>query len=169
MELAEASDNHQAPTHGHQQNIRAFLGGLFGQLCTGQGHLSQTGLLQKPWLVATAARLIGDYALWFSTLGGPEVPLEGALRLLLTTLKMPQVQYATSWSPARWKAVAAHHAHIHQSHVAACACSTSCMQVCARGECHSFAGLPGLTYTEQKQHCKPLLSVLSRDLRELLC
>ena len=96
LELAEVSDNNQAPSHGHQQNIRAFLGGLFGQLCTGQGHLSQTGLLQKPWLVATAARLIGDYALWFSTLGGSEVPLEGALRLLLAALQMPQVQFLQS-------------------------------------------------------------------------
>ncbi len=75
----------------HQESIRAFLSGLFGQLCTGQGSLSQTGLLQQPWVMATAARLIGDYALWFSKLGGPEVPLEGALRLLLEALKMPQV------------------------------------------------------------------------------
>lgn len=41
--------------------------------------------------MATAARLMGDYALWFSNLGGPEVPLEAALQLLLQALRVPQV------------------------------------------------------------------------------
>jgi len=41
--------------------------------------------------MATAARLIGDYALWFSNLGGPDVPLEAALQLLLQALTVPQV------------------------------------------------------------------------------
>ena len=89
MASADASPE-QPQANGHQ-TIRAFLSSLFGQLCTGQGSLSQTGLLQQPWVMATAARLIGDYALWFSKLGGPEVPLEGALRVLLQALLLPQV------------------------------------------------------------------------------
>ena len=42
--------------------------------------------------MAAAARLVGDYALWFSNLGGPEVPLEAALQMLLEAFRLPQVQ-----------------------------------------------------------------------------
>ena len=84
--------------HGQPQqassspSIRAFLSGLFIQLCSGQGHLSQTGLMQQPCVMAAAARLVGDYALWFSNFGGPEVPLEAALQMLLQAFRLPQVQ-----------------------------------------------------------------------------
>lgn len=53
--------------------------------------MAQAGLLQQPWVMATTVRLVGDYALWFSNLGGPEVPLEAALQLLLQALRVPQV------------------------------------------------------------------------------
>ena len=85
-------DSHDHSEEGrHQQITRALLSSLFGQLCSGQGHMAQAGLLQQPWVMATAARLVGDYALWFSNLGGPEVPLEAALQLLLQALRVPQV------------------------------------------------------------------------------
>ncbi len=42
----------------------AFLGGLFTHVC-GAG---AAALIASPWLAATAARLVGDYAAW---LGGP--------------------------------------------------------------------------------------------------
>ncbi len=91
MASSDASpDRPQA--NAQQQTVRAFLSGLFGQLCAGQGSFSQTGLLQQPWVLATAARLIGDYAMWFSRLGGPEAPLEGALRLLLQAMLLSQVR-----------------------------------------------------------------------------
>ena len=91
LESSSVDSQDQSEEGRHQQNTRALLSSLFGQLCTGQGHLSQAGLLQQPWVMATAARLLGDYALWFSNLGGPEVPLEAALQLLLQALRLPQV------------------------------------------------------------------------------
>ena len=92
LELSSTDADAVTSQSSQQESIRAFLSSLFGQLCTGQGSLSQTGLLQQPWVMATAARLVGDYALWFSKLGGSDVPLEGALRLLLEALQMPQVK-----------------------------------------------------------------------------
>lgn len=92
LESSSPESEHQAEAGSDQQNTRALLSSLFGQLCSGQGQLAQTGLLQQPWVMAAAARLMGDYALWFSHLGGPDVPLEAALQLLLEALRMPQVQ-----------------------------------------------------------------------------
>ena len=57
-------------------------------LATGQ---ESAGLLQRPWVLATAAKLIGNYSLWFGALGGEEVPLTGALQLLLQALPVPEV------------------------------------------------------------------------------
>lgn len=92
LESSSPDSEDQAAAGSDQQNTRALLSSLFRQLCSGQGRLTQTGLLQQPWVMATAARLIGDYALWFSHLGGPDVPLEAALQLLLEALRMPQVR-----------------------------------------------------------------------------
>ncbi len=91
MASSDASSD-QPQASAQQQTVRAFLSSLFGQLCAGQGSFSQTGLLQQPWVLASAARLIGDYAMWFSRLGGPEAPLEGALRLLLQAMLLSQVR-----------------------------------------------------------------------------
>lgn len=93
LEMASSDASpHQPQANAQQQTVRAFLSSLFGQLCAGQGSFSQTGLLQQPWVLASAARLIGDYAMWFSRLGGPEAPLEGALRLLLQAMLLSQVR-----------------------------------------------------------------------------
>lgn len=96
LESASPDSQDQSEEGSHQQNNRALLSSLFRQLCSGQGQLTQTGLLQQPWVMATAARLIGDYALWFSNLGGPDVPLEAALKLLLQALTMPQAAPAAA-------------------------------------------------------------------------
>ncbi len=93
LEMASSDASLDQPqANAQQQTVRAFLSSLFGQLCAGQGSFSQTGLLQQPWVLASAARLIGDYAMWFSRLGGPEAPLEGALRLLLQAMLLSQVR-----------------------------------------------------------------------------
>ena len=93
LEMASSDASPDQPqANAQQQTVRAFLSSLFGQLCAGQGSFSQTGLLQQPWVLASAARLIGDYAMWFSRLGGPEAPLEGALRLLLQAMLLSQVR-----------------------------------------------------------------------------
>ena len=93
LEMASSDASPDRPqANAQQQTVRAFLSRLFGQLCAGQGSFSQTGLLQQNWILATAARLIGDYAMWFSQLGGPEAPLEGALRLLLQAMLLSQVR-----------------------------------------------------------------------------
>ena len=97
LEMASSDASPDQPQANAQQHtVRAFLSSLSGQLCAGQGSFSQTGLLQQPWVLATAARLIGDYAMWFSQLGGPEAPLEGALRLLLQAMLRPQVRMSQS-------------------------------------------------------------------------
>ena len=93
LEMASSDASPDQPqANAQQQTVRAFLSSLSGQLCAGQGSFSQTGLLQQPWVLASAARLIGDYAMWFSRLGGPEAPLEGALRLLLQAMLLSQVR-----------------------------------------------------------------------------
>ena len=80
------SDQPQASAQGEQ--IRAFLDGLFRHLCTGP---AQSGLLQQPCVLATIVRLIGDFSLWFGAIGGDDVPLTGALQLLLQALPVAQV------------------------------------------------------------------------------
>ncbi len=93
LEMASSDASPDQPqANAQQQTVRAFLSSLFGQLCAGLGSFSQTGLLQQPWVLASVARLIGDYAMWFSRLGGPEAPLEGALRLLLQAMLLSQVR-----------------------------------------------------------------------------
>ncbi|KAA6422701.1 MAG: hypothetical protein FRX49_07236 [Trebouxia sp. A1-2] len=97
LEMASSDASPDQPqANAHQQTVRAFLSSLFGQLCAGQGSFSQKGLLQQPCVLASAARLIGDYAMWFSRLGGPEAPLEGALRLLLQAMVPPQARLAAA-------------------------------------------------------------------------
>lgn len=91
LESSSADSQHQSEEGRHQQSTRKLLSSLFRQLCSRQGHLFETGLVQQPWVMATAVRLVGDYALWFSHLGGPEVLLEAALQLLLQALRVPQV------------------------------------------------------------------------------
>ena len=93
LESSSVEAHDKSPESSYQDNSKAFLSGLFKQLCSGQGQVQQTGLLQQPWVMATAAGLIGDYALWFSNLGGPEVPLEAALQVLLNGLQLPQVGF----------------------------------------------------------------------------
>ncbi|DBA84873.1 TPA: hypothetical protein ACH3X1_005892 [Trebouxia sp. C0004] len=97
LEMASSDASPDQPQeNAQQQTIRAFLSSLFEQLSAGQSSFSQTGLLQQPWVLATAARLIGDYAMWFSRLGGPEAPLQGALRLLLQAMLLSQAQLAAA-------------------------------------------------------------------------
>ena len=97
LESSSVDSQDQSEEGRHQQSTRALLSSLLGQLCSGQGQLTQSGLLQQPWVMASAARLMGDYALWFSNLGGPEVPLEAALQLLLQALRVPQVLALCTW------------------------------------------------------------------------
>lgn len=87
LEMASCAaqpDQPQAASHGLQ--IKAFLHSLFWDICN-----ASAGLLQAPWSLASAVRLIGGYSLWFGAIGGENVPLIEALHLLLHALPIPEV------------------------------------------------------------------------------
>lgn len=86
LEMASSSDEPEASAYAN--HIRAFLDGLFRHLCSGG---EQAGLLQQPWVMASVVRLIGNYSLWFGATGGEDVPLTGALQVLLKALPVAEV------------------------------------------------------------------------------
>ena len=77
----------------------AFLQSLFGFLCSGQAAEGMLG--SNPWVLATAVRLIGDYAAWFGK--AAEAPLEGALKYLLRGLSTQQVIIWQALLPVCWQ------------------------------------------------------------------
>ncbi len=93
-----APADHAAVAQDKAQTV-AFLQSLFGFLCSDQAAEGMLG--SNPWVLATAVRLIGDYAAWFGK--AADVPLEGALKYLLRGLSTQQVIVQPAVLPVCWQ------------------------------------------------------------------
>ena len=90
--------DHPAIAQDKAQTV-AFLQTLFGFLCSDQAAGGMLG--SNVWVLATAVRLIGDYAAWFGK--AADAPLEGALKYLLRGLSTQQVTIQQALLPVCWQ------------------------------------------------------------------